>query len=71
VYDGKRLRKSITRRGIDYNANMLNFQKKRKFRRDLRDEEFLQVTREAQEKEKKKGKKKKKKKKEKRKVNYL
>lgn len=42
IYNGKRMRKSVVRRGVDYNASYLNLIKKRKFRRDLRDDEFLQ-----------------------------
>ena len=42
MYNGKRMRQAVTRRGVDYNASMLNWQKKRKFRRDLRDDEFVQ-----------------------------
>lgn len=36
------MRKAVTRRGVDYNASILNWQKKRLFRRDLRDDEFVQ-----------------------------
>jgi hypothetical protein len=32
----------VTRRGVDYNASMLNLEKKRKFIRDVRDVEFIQ-----------------------------
>lgn len=42
VYNGKRMRKAITRRGVDYNACMLNWNKKLKFHRDVFDDEFVQ-----------------------------
>lgn len=42
VYNGKRMRKAITRRGVDYNASLLNWHKMRKFHRGVADEEFVQ-----------------------------
>lgn len=42
VYNGKRMRKPVTRRGTDFNASLLNSLKKRKFVRDVRDAEFIQ-----------------------------
>jgi hypothetical protein len=42
VYNGKRMRKAILRRGVDYNAPMLNWNKKSKFHKDLFDDDFVQ-----------------------------
>ena len=42
IYNGKRMRKAIQRRGVDYAASMLNWHKKSKYYRDVFDEEFIQ-----------------------------
>ncbi len=42
VYNGKRMRKPVTRKGVDFNASMLNLEKRRKHVRDVRDAEFIQ-----------------------------
>jgi polyadenylation factor subunit 2 len=44
VYDGKRMRKPVVRKTVDFNAGIIRNYSDRFFRRDYRDRPFLQPT---------------------------